>query len=222
MGKVPVTSLGPYMPIHQFYPSPLPFIPNINATIVNYETGSEERVYTAYNPTDAIKDSVLSDLLLLKIFRDAYPESWDETEPLSLFFQPVFRDFEGSTIVAFVESIFQWRFLFTDILDEEQSVMCFVESTCGANFSIRVDEHDSTFIGFGDAHDKQFDENGITATLGFSHHNDDTASTSACIYTLTVYPTIEYREQYNEKAALYAVVLGIAFATMVAAFFAYD
>jgi hypothetical protein len=152
---------------------------------------------------------VLSDLLPMKIFRDAYPESCDATEPLSLFIQPVFRDFEGSTIVAFVESILQWRYLFTDTLDEEQSVMCFIESMCGASFRIHVDEHDSTFVGFGDSHDMEFDENGITAALGFSHHDEDAASTSACIYSLTVYPTIEYRVAYNEKEGLFTAVLAI-------------
>jgi hypothetical protein len=43
-----------------------------------------------------------------------------------------------------------------------------------------------------------------------------------CIYTLTIYPTGEFRQTFNSHAELYAVVVGIVMFVVVGAFFVYD
>ena len=43
-----------------------------------------------------------------------------------------------------------------------------------------------------------------------------------CIYTMTIYPTEDFRQQFDANTALYTTVVGIIMLCMVGAFFAYD
>jgi hypothetical protein len=99
----------------QFVPSPPPFIPSINGSMINYDTSSEVGVNATYTIVNDIQKSVISRLLPLNLIREAYPASLDSTEPLSLFIEPINTEDEGVVIVSYIQSVFEWQYLFSDI-----------------------------------------------------------------------------------------------------------
>jgi hypothetical protein len=223
MGKVAVEGQGPYIPIHQIYPSPPPFIPSVQGSMANYDMGSEPGLNTTYGSVGTLQHSVLSGLLEMNLFRDAYPATLDKTEPLSLLVQPVFRSFDDMTVVSYVQSIFEWEYLFSDILIEGQTVYCVVVNTCGQNFTYKIDGSQAVFEGMGDAHAKQYNELVVNTTISPYKSNEEAEAAGACVYTLSVYPSAELRESYSSnKPTIYTAVIGLVFFLMAATFFAYD
>lgn len=226
MGKQPVIGQGPYAPIHQIHPFPPPLITSIQESQANYDMRSEPGMNATYASVDVLSSSVLSGLLSMDLFRDAYPESFDKVEPLSLLLQPVFRSFEDATVVAYVQSIVEWEYVFSNILVKDQSVFCVVENTCNQSFTFKIDAGNATFEGMGDSHAMQYDKHCVTNTIAVNESKEENAAaveTDACVYTLTVCPTAELRHSYDSNQPLvFTIVIGAVFFLMTATFFAYD
>jgi hypothetical protein len=224
--KMPAPKNGVYAPIHQIYPSPPPVIPSINGSMANYDTRSDPTALKAFAIVDATKASIISDLLPMKIVRDAYPDAYAAEEPLSLMIQPVFRSFEDNTIVSYVQSVIEWRHILSNMLTEDHSLYCYVENTCGSNFTIKVVAGEATYEGTGDQHPKQYDSHAVSTTVRLAENaENETAvvNAGACVYTLTVYPTTELRRTHeSSKPQVYTAIIGVVFFAMTATFFAYD
>jgi hypothetical protein len=224
--KMPAPDNGVHAPVHQIYPFPPPTIPSIKGSMANYDMRSDPMALKAFDIVDATKASIISDLLPMKIVRDAYPDAYATEEPLSLMIQPVFRSFEDDTIVSYVQSVIEWRHLLSHMLTKEQSLYCFVENTCGSNFTIKVVAGEATYEGTGDKHPKQYDSHAVSTTVRLAENaENETAIVNAgvCVYTLTVYPTTELRRTYeSSKPQVYTSIIGVVFFAMTATFFAYD
>jgi hypothetical protein len=220
MQKLSVSGQGPFTPIHQFVPSPPLFIPSINGSMMNYDTSSEVGVNATYTIVNDLQKSVISRLLPLNLIREAYPESLDLTEPLSLFIEPINTEDEGVVIVSYIQSVFEWQYLFSDI--PVKNVLGHVENTCGDSFSYIINSKNATFVGMGDAHEKEFNKYSFSSIIGLTSSLENEEASGACVYTLTIYPTTEFRQKFNSDAGAYTAAIGITMFLMVGAFFAYD
>jgi hypothetical protein len=225
-GKLPIDGRGPFTPIHQMFPSPPPFISNVNGTIVNYDTSSDQSINATHSSVTSLFQPVLSGLLPLFLIRDAYPEFLEAEEPLSLFVAPIYKDFDHVTVMSYVEGLFQWKFIFSKISVGRANLLCFVESTCGDSFSFIVDGENTSYIGIGDAHEKKFDAIHSSTVIGLPDISETgiekATKAGVCVFTLTLYPTIEFRQTFNSNAVVYSAIVGLAMVFMSGSFFFYD
>jgi hypothetical protein len=227
MGKLPIGGDGPFTPITQLYPSPPSFVTNINGSIINYDTSSDMVVNATNTFVNILRDKpVLSGLLPKSLFRDAYPETLNAVEPISLFVQPIHSDFSKTKIVAYIQSIFEWEFLFSEIPYDGDSILCYVENTCGDSFAYTLHGDSVDYDGIGDPHYKTFDEYSKSSIVGLQDSSEEglqeALTAGVCVYTLTIYPTPEFRNSFNSNADVYAFIVGTTMTFMVATFFMYD
>jgi hypothetical protein len=218
MGKISVTGAGPFTPVYQVFPH------QPNGSMINYDTSSEVGMNAVNSIVQSINKPVLSRLLALDLIRESYPESLDSTEPLSLFVVPVYHVDEGGRVVSYIQSLLEWQYLFTDIPVE--NVFFHVENTCGESFSYIINEENATYVGMGDEHDTKFDGYSLSSLLALKYNSmediDKEAAAGVCVYTLTIYPTMEFRQSFNSNAGFYTAAVGITMFIMVGSFFAYD
>jgi hypothetical protein len=223
-GKISATGAGPFTPIHQVFPPQPSFLSNINGSMINYDISSEVGMNAINSIVQTIHKPVLSRLLPLDLIRESYPESLDSAEPLSLFVMPVYNDDGGDKVVSYIQSLLEWHYLFHDIPVE--NVFVHVENTCGESFSYIINEENATYIGMGDDYDTKFDGYSISSLLALKYNSkediDKEAAAGVCVYTLTIYPTMEFRQAFNSNAGFYTAVVGITMFIMVGSFFAYD
>jgi hypothetical protein len=166
-------------------------------------------------------------LIALDIVRDAYPNVYTPDEPLSLVIQPVFKAFDNETIVSYVQTVVEWKYIFANVVADDKSLFCFVENTCGQNFTIKVNGPNTSYEGPGDLHPRQYDSHAVKTTLYLTDNVDDEvdilANAGACIYTVTLYPTQELRRTFeSSKPQVYTAIIGVVFFLMTATFFSYD
>jgi hypothetical protein len=65
----------------------------------------------------------------------------------------------------------------------------------------------------------------VTFAIGMTYDNitlEEAKEAGICMYSLTVYPTIEFRQSHDLHATLYSVAVGLTMAFMLSTFFAYD
>jgi hypothetical protein len=227
MGKLPISGGGPFTPIHQLFPFPPPFISTINGSIIDYDTSSEIGVNDTNTFVSTLRDKpVLSGLLAMPLFRDAYPETLDPVEPLSLFVQPIHSDFSKTTIVSYIQSIFEWEFLFSKIPFNGVGIHCYVENTCGDSFAYVLNRDSVNYVGVGDAHDEAYDKQNVSSIIGLLDSSEaglqDALTAGVCVYRLTIHPTQEFRNSFNSYADVYTLIIGTTMTVMVGAFFIYD
>lgn len=224
--KQPVNGTGPFIPIHQAYhKSTMPH--SINASIVNYDTSSEPGLATTANQVSFLQHSILTGVLPLTFIRDSYPETFDDSEPLSVFVEPIFSTFEEtSKIVGYVQSLFEWKFFFSKLSSDGLDIVCVLENTCGDLFTFTINHNSSYYNRSEDVHSKKFNDVSITTVIGIDSSDgsniEEAKAAGACIYTLTVYPTIDFRQKFDANAVLYTLIVGILMLSMVGAFFIFD
>lgn len=228
-GKLPANGTGPFLPIHHVYTEATSFsnISN-NVTLNNFDTSSDPGVAAVATIVSNVRHAVLTGFLSLTHFRDSYPEIIDASEPLSMYVRPIFQTFEQNTpeIVGYVQSLFQWKIFLSKFNEIGVDVVCVVANTCGDHVTFILSNNSVQYISDEDARMKKFDGIRTTLVIGTDDIPDGEIESAklagVCIYTLTIYPTIEFRQTFNANAVLYSMVIGITMLTMVGAFFAYD
>jgi hypothetical protein len=225
MGKEPVSGAGPYTPIHQLFPNPPPTIDSIKGSMINFDTSSDTAIRSTITSVNTFRQSVLSGILPLTLLREAYPESLDATEPLSLFMEPIHIDgeFDVATI-SYIQSLFEWEYFFTNIPVE--GVLCFVEDTCGDRFGYMLNGNNVTYVSAEDTQEIIMEGSSVSSIIGLIDNSDDgvkaAVEAGVCVYTMTIYPTIYFRRSFNSHAGGYTAVVAITMFIMVGTFFAYD
>lgn len=226
VGVFPVSEEGPYAPVHQIYPSPPPIVPLANGTMAKYDMFSDPMANETYALVNQLKLTLMSGLLPMDIVRDAYPDVYDKEEPLSFIVQPVFKTFEDQTIVSYVQTVVEWKYVLSIMVKDDKSYFGFVKNTCGSNFTMKVVGGVASYEGEGDSHPKQYNDHAVAVVIRLSDKEEDLQAASeagACIYTLTVYPTEELRATVNSrKKTTYTIIIFVIFMVMMATFFFYD
>ena len=223
-GTQPVNGTGPFIPIHEIY-TESSLLLNSSISINNVDTLSEPGLAKSYTLMASELHSVMTKLLPLKYIREYYPDIVDASEPLSLIIEPVFDNFqEKANIVGYVNSLFQWSFFFSHLKTSGKDIVAVVENTCGDQFAFIVSSDAATYINYEDALSIVLEDVKSVSVIGTDDIplDEKVPATGICSYSLTIYPTIEFRQAFNHYAALYTVVIGITMLCMVGAFFAYD
>jgi class 3 adenylate cyclase len=146
----------------------------------------------------------------------------------SLLLQPVYRDLDedgASEIVGYFKAELPWKTYFQSLLpDGKKGIMVVVENTCGQTITYVLDGPKATFVGNGDHHDPAFDDMG--AEEGFDPlalFDEPGFETSGCEYTIKIYPSQEYRQEFeNNKPFLYTAIGVMVILVSAVVFLIYD
>lgn len=117
-----------------------------------------------------------------------------------------------------------WKTYFDNILPPgADGVMVILESSCGQQYTYRVDGDRSTFLGNGDLHDRQYEylQTGIKmeSILEDGAHSKD----QGCRYSIRVYPSKEFEDKYHTNSPwVYSVIIGALFFFSTIVFCTYD
>jgi hypothetical protein len=219
-GSRPVTGPGPFVPLHQVYPT------STNGSIVNYDISSDPKFNSSATLAYNFDRLILSGLLPSTLIRDSYPEIFDATEPVSMLIKPIYSsNANTSSIVGYAQNIFKWRSLFSKFYGLVHSVYCTVENTCGESFSFVIDNHNVTFLDSENSTESWIKDVSVTSAIGIHYDNvtlEDAQKFGICLYTLNIYPSVKFREAYDLKATTYAVVVAIILVFNLLTFFAFD
>ena len=221
-GKRYVSGTGPFTPLHQVHPTPN-VIASINGSIVNYDISSDPHVNDTTTLVNELDLLVLSRLLSLPLVRETYPDVFDETEPISMVMEPIKSSFdEESEIVGYVQSIFKWASFFSKLDWENEPIFCTMENTCGDSFSLKIDGDDVLLVDAEYISNELWSGVNVSSIIGIDDDDitlDEAVEAGICIYTLTVFPAIEFQ---HSRTAAHTAMVGIAMFAMVASFLAYD
>ena len=144
-------------------------------------------------------------------------------EPRSLIVGPVFQDFEeDSPGVGFLIAVESWTPFFADTLPEGiNGFRVFTEGSCGSENSYAVDGPQATFTGKGDLHRNIYD--GLIVQRDIAAFAVHSANADECSYTVSVYPSKAFEEQYyTSKPFVYSAVVLAMFLVTCSVFFMYD
>ena len=152
------------------------------------------------------------------------------TDPMNLYYQPIFSDFsESKSVVAFVHMALRWQEHFENLLhDETKGIVVVLRSTCGDLITLQIDGSTVSNLGSGDLHEEEYEYLGETAglTLALNEILEGSAESAegiSCGYSITVYPSSKFHESYKTGRPVWymLIVLGIfAFTSLV--FVLYD
>ena len=136
--------------------------------------------------------------------------------PMSTLFLPVFEDFEAENlkVVAIMLGYFQWSVYFQDLLPPTSpGVDIVLENDCGEVHTYNlVGGADAKYLGAGDLHDRHFDGMQQSAALGdtYAKYSDSgrvQLNQDICAYTLTVYPTKSFEDEYTSNLPVVLVTV---------------
>jgi hypothetical protein len=217
---------GPFTPLHQVYPNPN-FVASINASIVNYNIMSDPSVNHSTTLVYNLDLLVLSGLLSVPLIREAYPDTFDMTEPVSMVIEPIYSTFdeETSEIVGYIQSVFKWTSFFSQFNGEGYPILCTLENTCGDLMNVLIEEQMATLLDPEEATKIRMNDVNVSTIIGVDVDDitiEEALEAGICVYTLTVFPTVQFCAAYDLRTTLFVTIIGITMAVMVASFFAYD
>lgn len=210
---VPELSKGPHVPIWQTYPAPR------NSYVVNLNLRSESVFDKLILTSLQNRTTVLSDVVdNFALFGRAQTIDLD---PKSIVLQPILSSVQPGTpavIQGFLIIIKKWDIYFRNVLYKgDEPVICVLRNSCGKAFSYEITGPTAVFLGEGDLHDESYDD------MEVSDDFDHPGVTSACDFTIHIYPTREMEDAHTTNMPIYvtlAVLIVFAFTSMV--FLLYD
>jgi class 3 adenylate cyclase len=147
-------------------------------------------------------------------------------QPHSFVFRAVFRSLKDhdSDAVAALTLPVAWDVPLRDALPESvNGINVVLRNTCNQSFTYLLNGPDAHYIGEGDLHDTTYDELGMSVDLWQSNHPDYLTVGNHCLFSLTVYPTVVFRQSHESSTPqIYAIVIAGTFLLMIAAFLIYD
>ncbi|KAG7366377.1 adenylate/guanylate cyclase [Nitzschia inconspicua] len=152
-------------------------------------------------------------------------------DPMSNFFIPIFDSFEPErNSTAVLVGLFNWGTYFRDVLPTNfGGIDVVLHNTCYESFTYHLGfQGVASPLGKGDLHDKKFDgyghfsdglQSGITedgTRLGLPFAN------STCQYTISIYPTQIFMNEYHSLAPLIVSIIVLVFCFTIFLFLVYD
>jgi hypothetical protein len=190
------------MPVWQQYPAPS------DPVMVNFDLLSLPLFKEYYNVMLARNSPVLSSIVNLDFLLQPKANTSD-TSRHSFLMQPLYADFKNTTaqfIVGYTLAVFAWEELFENVIySDEEEVMVVLSNTCGESLTFRTKIDQATA---GDMHDTSFDDLAVSRKLVLDGHLDETED-GVCSYSITVYPTNAFQEEFFTSAPLLYGVLAI-------------
>jgi hypothetical protein len=170
---------------------------------------------------------VLSGLLSIPLVCEAYPDTFDRTEPVIIVIEPIYSTFdeESLEIIGYIQSVFKWTSFFAQFNGEGYPILCTLENTCGDSFNVLIEEQTATLLDSNEATRIRMNDVNVSTIIGVDVDDitiEQALEAGICVYTLTLYPTVQFCEELDLRTSLFVTIIGITMAVMVASFFAYD
>lgn len=142
-----------------------------------------------------------------------------------------FDDEDSSSVVGYMMQVVPWKVMLQDIVPADTSpILVQLESSCEQDetlwFQVDGPQVTEQFHNTGNNYQGLYGDVAITSPLGDQINTPELIEqgvSSICLYTLTVYPTQEFEEEYESKRPLQLalVVVGV-FIITVLLFFVFD
>lgn len=201
---------GPFLPVWQMAGAPS------DPSVVNFNLLSDADILAAFTAARERKTQTLTKIVNASwLYGESASTVSGEQIPQSLLLTPLFEDAMSSKLAGVVVAVLSWGSYFENVLHEGSPEVHVVVSTgeCGDLFTLKVLGGAVSFAGEGEKHDRKFNEHGVSSTLG----------SEICTYKMTVYPSQDFVETYNDKEPIYwtLFVVGIILVVLIA-FVVYD
>jgi hypothetical protein len=131
----------------------------------------------------------------------------DNLSPQSVVLSSIYDDFDTLNwrIPSFRWGILLWEGHFSDLLPADViGLVCVLTNTCGQTFTFAIDGPNATFLGDGNLHDGIFDSLVVETRFDVDEFasmwavaNDNSNQTGQCDFSLSIYPTVLFRDAYT-------------------------
>ena len=208
---------GPFLPV--WLTDPLPVTPLLNLDAFPFDI-----MTSGYDLTLLLEEGVVGDVLTGSFVDGIFPSGSDE--PQAFYYQPLYDSFdkESRKFVGQLLILLRWNVYFSDILpDGVRGISLVLENTCNDTATWEIEGKTARFVGLGDLHDDSYDSYKLSGFFNTYTNVDAARAEGACIYTINIYPSSVFEDDYHTSSPIYlTVVVGAVFLSMVAAFLAYD
>jgi hypothetical protein len=204
--------------------APLWQVTPAEASAVNVNLFSDERVVDLYTAMVASRQSLLSttteieDLFDFLFDPDEKPK---KSSPHAFLMEPVYSAFEESPeLVGFLLGVTSFENIMDNVVQEgANGIVCVISDSCGRDMTYALNGPVSSFLGYGDLHDKSFDDFVHSVQL----EAYETLVDGVCLHELKVYPSATLRASYEtNKSAVYTSVVALAFVVTAFLLIIYD
>mmetsp|Transcript_86 Transcript_86/g.218 ORF Transcript_86/g.218 Transcript_86/m.218 type:complete len:510 (-) Transcript_86:1595-3124(-) len=213
----------PAWPIWQI--DPLPIFPVINFNAHGYPS-IVDLVQASYELGEGVATDVLPTNVLASVFPTVSNVSATVDEPHSTFIGPIFDTLDEATRkpVGQILVFLRWNLYFANKLPEDvNGIHLVLDNTCGRSVTWELRGKDAVFLGRGDLHDTSYDKYKVSSPFNFYKDKVRAASLGICLFTINLYPTSTFEDEYKTTTPVgITVLVGAVFVSMVVAFLAYD
>jgi hypothetical protein len=205
--------------------APLWQVTPAKASAVNVNLFSDERVVDLYTAMIASRQSLLSttteieDLFDFLFDPDEKPK---KSSPHAFLMEPVYSAFEESPeLVGFLLGVTSFKNIMDNAVEEgANGIVCVISDSCRSrDMTYLLNGPVSTFLGYGDLHDKNFEDYMHSVQL----EAYETIVEGVCLHELKVYPSATFRATYEtNNPAVYTSVVALAFVVTAGLLIIYD
>lgn len=136
-------------------------------------------------------------------------------------------DLANQTFAGMLAFSFYWRNSLRDILpDSSNGIIVVVDNPCNPTFTYEINGPTTNFLGGGDHHQDKYDHLALSANLldfAADSYTGVPVDDSYCPWSLRVYPSDAFREQYDSQfASIFTIVATVVFLLTTVVFLIYD
>lgn len=214
----------PHEPINGETMAPLWQISPAAAPPINQDLLSDERISVLCNAMLEIRGSVMSPAYQIE---DLFDFAFDEVEkhrkvePHAFLLEPVYATYEASSeIVGLLIGLTSYGNLVNHLLPEGVTgITAVIKDSCGLDISFDLNGSHSTFLGYGDLHDPEFNDYERSATLEPYPKLVD----GLCEHELYLYPSATYRSSFDtNRPFIFTILVAAAFGITLLLMIVYD
>jgi signal transduction histidine kinase/ActR/RegA family two-component response regulator len=138
---------------------------------------------------------------------------------VSLFVHPILPAQNQTELVGFAAGILSWKTLLSDMFPAYVRPFDIVVETGSETFTFTTEQGVAKFKGYGDGHDREYDEYAVTSEL----HSHTAQVASSPNFTITIYPTNAFATKFfTDHPQQASLRLLLVFVYCAALFLAYD
>jgi hypothetical protein len=197
--------------------------PPTSGNALNFNLLSSEVYQFLFGAMTETKSTALS-----AVYRDAFVHSQYQSSnsseapqealsPRSIVMTPVYDTFDHSSrlLVGILHGVLSWSSYLTDLLPPgTPSIDALLTNSCGQQYSFTITGPSATYVGAGDHHGTKFKQQAVEAKFGERFVGKGTKTYSQCYYSLVIFPSQDFREEYESRdtqrfTLLLVVVFGI-------------
>lgn len=145
--------------------------------------------------------------------------------PHAFILEPVWQDFDNSTMVGMLVGVTVLTNLFDRLVPEGTSgIIAVLDSPqCGSAMSFELNGRKALFLGYEDVHEAEFDEYRRTEANIEMYTEEKLHGGHLCGHDLHIYPSSKFRVTFDTtNPIMYTSIVAIAFAVTIVLLIVYD